>query len=651
MKYGTGLAIYMSYLIHVSMKPEEKSPESLAETLKHIESYGIQADRQHLKRNMCTQFADYYEFIREYVVNAYDASATFCLVKVSEDETSLKVAIHDNGNGMNLSRLKDFLTVFRSRKDNQMIKSVGRHGIGKLSVAALPGLICFRAVTSTGTECYEFETDSLLEDHPITIKKNSLIPPQGTLFEIKIKKDQSALKLTQKLSDILFNYVRFLPITVRFYVNDETWPTETSGKSLPKEEWSYPPDCYGRSFQIRLKEKPCEIVLGIGAGIHEIYQNKVLISSKYDLFSYGKKEDIRVPNLMIRVDSEAFELPFGRHCLCNEEVLVELSEEIRERIMPAYFDFLTGHFDFRTCADVSRILEKTDEFTIGLLNYRHLGNVWSHYPVFRTVDGGRLSMAELDEKVREINTIYIEAENNEGMDFSQFNAPVLSLEQPAGTLKLLESLYAEAIIDLNDEDTVFEMPPSSNIELSKEQKRFESYLVFKPGVLDLEKLTGNADNREIDNLPFRGPSGINFSDYAGICEEAKTANRDLSDIVWKVNYLVEKDGLTPCTRKKFMYRNNTITLNLFHPEIKEFVQMATFNPSLAAHWAIAMCLADNKILPHISEDAREDLLIIDAITRLGHDQVPDPGKDESGDLDREFMDFVKNCINRSPERH
>jgi len=87
---------------------------------------------------MCTQFADYYEFIREYVVNAYDACATFCLIKVSEDQTSLKIGIHDNGNGMNLKRLIDFLTVFRSRKDNQMIKSVGRHGIGKLSVAALP---------------------------------------------------------------------------------------------------------------------------------------------------------------------------------------------------------------------------------------------------------------------------------------------------------------------------------------------------------------------------------------------------------------------------------------------------------------------------------------------------------------------------------
>jgi len=157
------------------MNPEENPAQSLAKTLSDIERNGILADRKHLKRNMCTQFADYYEFIREYVVNAYDASATFCLIKVSEEETFLKIGIHDNGNGMDLERLKDFLTVFRSRKDNLIVKSIGRHGIGKLSVAALPGLIHFRTVTSTGSECHEFDTDSLLEDHPIIIKKTRQI--------------------------------------------------------------------------------------------------------------------------------------------------------------------------------------------------------------------------------------------------------------------------------------------------------------------------------------------------------------------------------------------------------------------------------------------------------------------------------------------
>ncbi|HBZ22064.1 MAG TPA: hypothetical protein DEO60_13110 [Bacteroidales bacterium] len=628
------------------MNPEENPAQSLAKTLSDIERNGILADRKHLKRNMCTQFADYYEFIREYVVNAYDASATFCLIKVSEEETFLKIGIHDNGNGMDLERLKDFLTVFRSRKDNLIVKSIGRHGIGKLSVAALPGLIHFRTVTSTGSECHEFDTDSLLEDHPIIIKKTRQIQPQGTLFEITLRKDQPAIDLAQKLSDILYTYIRFLPISIRFFVNDKNWPTETSGNSIPKQEWAYPPECYGRSYNIRLNGTPCEIVLGIGQGVHEIYQNRVFISSKYNLFSHGNTESTWIPNLMIRVDSEAFELPFGRHCLCNEGVLTGLTKEIREKIVPAYFDFLTGHFDFKMCAGVPQILEKTDELAIGLLNFGHSGYTWSHYPVFRMVEGERLSMTELNLKIRENNCLYIEAENNEGIDFNHFNAPVLSLEQPAGAKELLESLYPEAIVNLSNEDTVIEMPLNENLKITKEQKRYESYLAFKPGVIDFGRF-GLSENRDSDINGFTKSPAMNLSDYTGISEEAGTANRDLLNLAWKVNYLVERDGVTPCMRKKFMFRNNAITLNLYHSEIKEFIQMATLNPNLAAHWTMAMCLADNKILPHISEETREDLLIIDAITRLGHDHRPDQIKDMSSDTDRNFMDFVRNCISRT----
>jgi hypothetical protein len=217
---------------------EPTSPQSLNDKLKNIEKDGIQADRKHLKRNMCTQFADYNEFIREYVVNAYDAAATYCLIKIAEKEGLLLVTIADNGRGMNLNRLKDFLTVFRSRKDHPQLKPVGRHGIGKLSAAAIPGLEHYKVITSTGTECYDFETDSLLEDRPITIRKNSLVPPQGTSFEIGFIKDQSVGDLTRKLYNILLTYVRHLPITIRFDVPENCWPFEHTGQVLPKSDWS-----------------------------------------------------------------------------------------------------------------------------------------------------------------------------------------------------------------------------------------------------------------------------------------------------------------------------------------------------------------------------------------------------------------------------
>jgi hypothetical protein len=50
-------------------------------------------------------------------------------------------------------------------------------------------------------------------------------------------------------------------------------------------------------------------------------------------------------------------------------------------------------------------------------------------------------------------------------------------------------------------------------------------------------------------------------------------------------------------------------------------------------------------------EAREDLLIIDAMTRVGHEPVPEPKNVNSKSMDREFIDFMKNCIYRPSNRN
>ncbi len=626
------------------MEPDKLPQEKLSDKLKNIESAGIQADRLHLKKNMCTQFADYFEFIREYVVNAYDAMATYCLVRITESQDTLTVTITDNGKGMNLSGLKDFLTIFRSRKHEAAIKPVGRHGIGKLSAAAIPGLILYKVCTSTGKECFDFETDSLLDDRQIIIRKNSLIQTQGTSFEITFKKNMTANQLTTRLYDILYKYIRYLPIAVQFEMADDNAPGDYLFNSLPRGEWTYPEESYGRSYNVVLRGKACEVVMGVGNGVHEIFQNRVFIGSRYDLFNYGLQDSCRIPNLMIRADSEAFELPFGRHCLCNEDILAELSAIIRNQIVPEYFTFLTSHFGFNTIKVRPVSLDKTDEMTIGLLTFSGSGNPWTGYPVFRSVEGKRLSMEELRNQITLTNRIYIEAKNSEGIDYSEFKASVLALEQADGALRLLEDLFPDNIINLNSEDIVLEMPPGEQNKLTTEEQRFESYLGYKPVKVELDSIDDKKKVYWETKWWGNDKKKIRPEDCAGICEEAKTAENDLSNIKWRVGYLVEKDAKTPCTRKKFMYRNNLITLNLFHPEIREFVHLSVINPDLSAHWAIAMCLADNNILSHITPEAREDLLILDAISRIGYYATYNKAVNGEGGIERELIDFMRNCM-------
>ena len=145
------------------MNPTIKTRELLETELKTIEENGIRADRKNMKRNMYTQFADPFEFAREYVVNSYDAMATECYISGRATENMVTVTIRDNGKGMDFQRIQDYFKIFRSRKDYPDIKAVGRFGVGKMSVAAVPGLLLFSGITSTGTECWRFETDTLID--------------------------------------------------------------------------------------------------------------------------------------------------------------------------------------------------------------------------------------------------------------------------------------------------------------------------------------------------------------------------------------------------------------------------------------------------------------------------------------------------------
>lgn len=622
----------------------KKTPlNELNEKLRHIENHGIQADRQHLKRNMCSQFSDPMEFAREYVVNAYDASATVCHIAGREDEKSVTVTVSDNGRGMNKERITDFLTIYRSRKDDPQIKAVGRHGIGKLSVAAIPGLCGYKVTTSTGTECWRFETDSLLEERPITLERIEPVPPCGTSFEITFLKEDKLPVLLRKIHDILHQYVRHLPITVRFLMPNEQQGEIAKPIQLVQGNWLYAPECHGQSYHVKVKGNHYEIILGVGTSCHEIYQNRVLISSKFNLFSYGLEHPMYIPNLMIRVDSEAFELPFGRHCLCNEEVLKDLSREIREKIMPAYFSSTTAAFLHNVLPSAAETLQKIEELTCGLLRYLPYTSPWADFPVLRLVEGKRLSLYELKNKLLTYHFLYLEAEKNEGIDYKAFNAPVLSFEQPKGAQDVIVKEFKDCVINLNDQDTVLEKPAGDGKRLTEEEKQFEKYLVFQPKNVVIERLMGTEKKAGSSRKSFNQSA---LDDYVGICEEARTAEKDFSGITWKVNYLVERDGITPCLRRKFLYRHGKIILNLYHPEIREFVELASLNPNLSAHWAMAMCISDQKLLPHITPEAREDLMLIDAMARIDAGLPAMQAETEDDDFTRDMIDFLKNCINR-----
>ena len=132
------------------MSDKKTSTRAIQRDLDLLTGEGIRADSARLKRDMCTQFADPREWIREYVTNAHDAGARRVHVSGRQAGEQLTIVVEDDGHGMNRDAVIGFLTVYRSSKRGD--EPIGHHGIGKLSVAAIPGQSEFLMRTSTGSE-------------------------------------------------------------------------------------------------------------------------------------------------------------------------------------------------------------------------------------------------------------------------------------------------------------------------------------------------------------------------------------------------------------------------------------------------------------------------------------------------------------------
>lgn len=622
------------------MENRNKKHENLAAELEKIQNNGIQSDRQHLKINMYTQFSDPFEFAREYVVNSYDAMATACYISGRETDNTVTLTISDNGRGMDGTRIRDYFKIFRSRKDNGEIKPIGHFGVGKMSVAAVPDLLLFSGLTSTGEECWRFETDTLTDDRAVVLEKIEPVPAGGTKFEIKFKKTVSLGQLLDKIYDILYIYVRHLDIDIYFDLPELDNDHNPIRKKLIKGNWCFDRENLGKAFTISLSGVPVEIMMGLGSAEHELYQNRVYITSKYNLISYGSKE-INIPNLKIRVNSEIFELTFGRHCLSNEVVLKDIAGEIRDKILPEYFYFLRNHFSDRFVVENPELADKIEEMACSLIYFRQDVHPWSNFRLFNVHCFPRLSFNEISTATNKAGILYLEATDSEGSDYSIFGAPVLKTEQPKGGLALLQKYFASYIVNLNETDVVIEATFRPDLILSPQEKHFEQFLVFKPGYEILNRLISDDNNNDIENSRLRCEHISPSEERFGICEEARIVQRDFSSLIWKVSYLMERDGITPCKSRKFMFREGRVVLNLFHSEIRQFIELSCINPKLAAHWAMAMCLSDMKLISHITPEAREDLLLLDAMGRLEGEfkQTSEPWAKE----DREYLDFLRYC--------
>jgi len=619
------------------MEKDRLNQAEIEKELGEISRQGISADRKKLKQDMCAQFTDFREWAREYVVNAFDAMATVCKISGRENEEHLTIKIKDNGHGMDKQGVLNYLTLFRSVKFSDPEKTIGCHGAGKLSVAAIPDQSGFFMRTSTGKECWQLKTGSLLDDDPVTIHRMNKVPDQGTVFEITFKKTIPLSEELAKIKEVLEKYCRYLPMDITIYGKiSDRMPLSGTAHWI-RGDWNVGPEIMPAVYQVERYGKRYEVILGIGTGRHSVYQNRVLISTGYDLLSMKTGSSVNLPYLDIRVNSPDFRPTFGRNRLTNEDFLTEIAAHLKDNLIPQYFNrladkYLSGFSDIPDM-DISRI--EALACSILVHDVRWISGA-AALPVFRTRNGHFLSYNDLVQHLSRKNHLYLEYEDAGGIDFSVFDAPVICLKQPSGGIEFIKKHFSSFLINLGLNDVVIEAPQGSSEQLGPSEKNFEKYLGFHPDSLNynFQSDSGTHSGDVRNELSFALKNN-GFLDT--LCEESRQARTELKNIKWKVNYLVDRDGRTPNLTHLFLLKNNLIILNLNHEEIRKLLNLSMSAPALAGHWAMAICLSEgDSILKHLTPEAREDLLLIDAMSRCGRTQPP-PGtvvqsQNDRGDL-------------------
>jgi len=629
-------------------KEGEQNPMELQQELKHLAAQGIQADPCRIREDMCAQFHNRDEWVREYAVNASDAGARACYISAYGNEKTLIVAVEDDGCGMDRQGVIDFCAIFRSMKHGDSQRTVGTHGVGKLSPAAVPGQSGFVMRTSTDRECWRMEAGSLLESTSVQLERVEPVPARGTRFEITFE-NRDGLTPTSKLKELsalLEGYLRHFGFKIVLFETGGMGPDKPMwAKPVGRiyGEWGTPTERMGRKYTFQLRGNQFKVVMGLGTGEHEVYQKKVLVTKRYNLLCRDLPLKLVVPHLKIRVDSPDFELPFGRNCLRNEEVLVPLSRYLREEILPEYFEELLLRYESGILKDQGLSSREVEEIACALLLHDDtaLKGSWRHLPLFRVMNAPRRSLSQLQQVVHERGVLYLEVQPVAGTDYGAFNGPVISDVQPKGGIEVLKKHFVREMVILGQDDVILEMAARCSPGLGEKEKRFEQCLGFQGALLNRAGTGNGSDGRET------GRQGLdafleNREQFEGVVREGINARQDLLSLKWRVNYLVHRDGKTACTTHRFMLKGGTVVLNLSHPEVKKLVGLSEKDPGLAGHWATAMCLGDeSKILDHIMSETREDLLVLDAMCKV--EAIGMMRRKEEGPAVRpeKFRDFLR----------
>jgi hypothetical protein len=455
------------------------------------------------------------------------------------------------------------------------------------------------------------------------------------------------------LHDILERFVRYLPMTTIVYRGGDNDAAEARPHVI-RAEWGAHTEAFGACHRFKLQGHQFEAILGIGQQRSELYQKRVLVSdSYYDLLNLGASDYLSIPHLFLRVDAADLDLVFGRHRVANENDLRHLSTHLRREILLRYVSGLFAAYREGSLRDYGVSMIQAEEIAVAMMAWdSEASRPWSHLPVFGVLNCSgrpRFSLNDLVQAAHTKGAVYIAGEGTAGTDFSLFDVPVLDQLQPSGTSELLKKVLGSRLVNLGAQDVAIEAPADVRPALGQREKRFQAMLRFHADAIRRSRQKRSGAHSKAGKRARLSPSPEELERLLTVCEEAQAARSDLESISWRVGYLVQRDGRMPSLSHRYIVKNaSTVLLNLYHPEVARLLVLSEQAPALAGHWAMASCFCDGtSILPHLTMEAREDLVLLDGMAKVGISVEEGPGSaaEESAPVapSSSWVEFMRNA--------
>lgn len=597
------------------------SAATLREKVDAVVRPQIQADAPHLVETIKRQFSDPDEYARELVANGADAGASRIVidggVEVKQGREYAWIRYDDDGHGMGFSEVESYLSLFESIKDSGR-DCVGRHGVGKLSPWAKPGLCRYVVDTRHRGEQTILDMSSPDTGEISRYRRDSA---DGTRITLYFEADNGRTKLRSLLNraeKTLTCFCCYLTCTVIVRRCD-------GGHRQDERELTSTPEDDG---WVRMENSVCDddgitfyARFGRGSGLY-LYQSRIFLKHYRMIECTPSHGGVAIPaNVEVMADSQAFEIPISRNDVSRNEAFGVMVDAVNERILPAFMERLCDRLrgGVRTEA-----LEEYDRIVDTVLDYLTVDPTFGpaqSLPLIPALPFRLLSVEMLRRAYRRTKRTYLCTYSTTDPERITGGDMLIDAERLSSRGRtLLEACFAPLIL-LDYEKDVVEMKPGAPRykPLTDTEKRLEQSLALlsDPDIA----VGGDAEERSVARgLASAGMGGGTTngprSEYRG------RDDPEIPELSFRLTYLVRMDGVTPATETKSIVRDNAVLLNLYHPEVHTIVRIAEKNADLAAHLCLRELLIRDSIEPvrHLDMAARDAMLYADAYCRcLGRD--------------------------------